>query len=240
MLEIADRVRIADRRDQQALGVGRGGRRHHLQPRRLQEPGLGVLGVERSAGEAAAGRQADDDRRRDALAVVELGGDVDELVEPAGDEVGELHLADRPQPLDRGADGGSDDRVLGERHVEHPLGAELLDEPVGDLERPAEGADVLAQAEHRLVAAHLLAQPVADCFQVRELAHRALAARRSPLGCGALMRRSSSLCAADQCDHGACPSPSAVTSSANTPLVATPGRASASRAPCARTRRRSP
>ena len=38
----------------------------------------------------------------------------------------------------------------------HAIGAELLDEPIGDLERAAERADVLAEAEDRLVAAHLL------------------------------------------------------------------------------------
>ena len=129
--------------------------------------------MERPAGEAAAGRQPDDHRHRDALAVVELRGDVDELVEAAGDEVGELHLADRPQPLDRGADRGADDRVLGQRRVEHPLGAELLHEAVGDLERAAEGADVLAEAEHGLVAAHLLAKTVGDRLQVCHLGHQA-------------------------------------------------------------------
>ena len=35
--------------------------------------------------------------------------------------------------------------VLGQRRVEHPLGAELLGETVGDLEGAAEGADVLPQ-----------------------------------------------------------------------------------------------
>ena len=147
MLEEADRVGVADRADQQALGVGRRRRRHDLQPRRLQEPRLRVLRVERAAREPAARGQPDHDRHRQALAVVHLRGDVDELVEPAGDEVGELHLADRLQALDRGADGGADDRVLGQRRVEHPLGAELLGEAVGDLERAAEGADVLADAE---------------------------------------------------------------------------------------------
>ena len=98
VLQVADRVRVPDRADQQALGVGGGRRSHDLQPRRLQEPGLGVLRVEGTAGEAAAGRQPDHHRHRDALAVVQLGRDVDELVEPAGDEVGELHLADGLRP----------------------------------------------------------------------------------------------------------------------------------------------
>jgi hypothetical protein len=76
---------------------------------------------------------------------MELGRDVHELVEAAGDEVGKLHLADRPHSLDRGAGGGAEDQVLGQRRVEHALGAELLGEAVGDLEGAAEGADVLAK-----------------------------------------------------------------------------------------------
>ena len=82
---------------------------------------LGVLGVVRAAGEAAAGGQADGDVHRQALAVVHLAGDVDELVEAAGDEVGELHLGDRPQALDGRADRAADDRRLGQRRVHHAL-----------------------------------------------------------------------------------------------------------------------
>ena len=89
--------------------------------------------MERTAREAAAGWQANDDRDGDPLAVMELGGNVYELVEAAGDEIGELHLANRPQPLGGGADRRADDRVLSERSVQAALRAELLHEPVGDL-----------------------------------------------------------------------------------------------------------
>ena len=76
--------------------------------------------------EAAAGGQAHGDRHREPLAVVHLAGDVDELVEAAGDEVGELHLADGAQPDDGRADRGADDRRLGQRRVHHAVGAELV------------------------------------------------------------------------------------------------------------------
>ena len=42
-----------------------------------------------------------------------------------------------------------DDRRLGQRRVHHAVGAELVDEPVGDLERAAEHADVLAHQRAR-------------------------------------------------------------------------------------------
>src|SRR3954451_21439079 len=86
------RVGVAHGGDQQALGVlGRGGG-DDLDAGRVQEPRLGVLRVERAAAEAAAARQPDGDVHREPLAVVHLPGDVDELIEAAGDEVGELHL----------------------------------------------------------------------------------------------------------------------------------------------------
>jgi hypothetical protein len=122
--------------------------------------------VERAAREATAAGQAHGDVHRQALAVVHLARDVDELVEAARDEVGELHLADRPHPDHRGADGGADDARLGQRRVHHAAGAELVDETVGDLEGPAEDADVLAHHEHALVVAHLLTHRVGDRLQV--------------------------------------------------------------------------
>src|SRR5262249_41206549 len=112
------RIRVADGAGQQALCViGRRGR-DHLEAGRLQEPGLRVLGMEGPAGEPTAGRQADDHRYGDALAVVQLAGDVDQLIEAAGDEVRDLHLRNRLHALYRGADRSADDHVLGERSVE--------------------------------------------------------------------------------------------------------------------------
>ncbi len=138
----------------------------------MHEPGLRGLRVERPAREAPARGQANGDRHRQALAVMHLPGDIDELVETARDEVGELHLADRAQADDRRSNGGADDRRLGQRGVHHPLGAELLLKSVRHLEGPAEGADVLAHRKHPLVRAHLLAQPVRDRLQVCHLRHR--------------------------------------------------------------------
>ena len=53
------------------------------------------------------------------------------------------------------------------------VGAELVDEAVGDLERAAEGADVLAHEEHALVGAHLLAHGGGDRLQVGHRRHQA-------------------------------------------------------------------
>ena len=123
------------------------------------------------AGEPAARGQPDDDRHRRAGAVALLRRDGDQVVPRAGDEVGELHLGDRAHAHHRGAGAGADDRRLRERRVDHAPRAELLLEAEGDLERAAVHADVLADHEDALVAAHLEAEPVGDRLEVGQLGH---------------------------------------------------------------------
>ena len=117
------------------------------------------------------GRQAQHDRHRRAGAPALLRGDGDEVIPRARDEVGELHLGDGPQPHDRRAGRAAHDRRLGERRVDHAPRAELLLEAQRHLERAAVHADVLADHEDALVAAHLLAEPVADRLKVGLLRH---------------------------------------------------------------------
>src|ERR1019366_9292848 len=125
--------------------------------------------MERPPGEASAARQAHDDRPRESQAPMQLAGDVDQLIESAGDEVGELHLADRTHADDRRADGAADDRLLGDRGVEHAVDAELLLQARRDLERPAECADVLAEQQNAVVFAQRDAQGVRDRIEVAQL-----------------------------------------------------------------------
>src|SRR4051794_25241865 len=127
--------------------------------------------MEGAAREAAAGRQPDDDRDRRAGAVALLRRDRDEVIPGAGDEVRELHLGDGAHAHDRGAGAAADDRRLRERRVDHAPRAELLLEAERDLEGAAVDADVLADHEHALVAAHLLAEAVRDRLQVGHLGH---------------------------------------------------------------------
>ena len=64
------------------------------------------------------------------------------------DEVGELHLGDRPQAVDGGPGRGSGDHALGQRRVEHPLLAVLGEQALGGAEDAALLADVLAEDHH--------------------------------------------------------------------------------------------
>src|SRR3954464_9888659 len=72
----------------------------------------------------------------------------------------------------RGADAHADDRVLGDRRVADALLAELLEQPVGDLEGAVEHPDVLAHQVDLLVALHLLAERLVERLAVADDGHQ--------------------------------------------------------------------
>ena len=145
-----------------------------LSPGHVGEERLDRLRVVERAVDAAAVRGAD--RHRHAVAVVRavahprrLGHD---LVERREDEVGELDLGDRPQAVDRRADRRADDHRFGQRRVDDPVVAELGPQPVGREEDAALLADVLAEHDDRLVAAHLVGERLADGLDERARRHQ--------------------------------------------------------------------
>ena len=129
--------------------------------------------MERAAADAAARRHADHQRQLDPAAPVGLRGDGDDHVEGAGDEVGELQLDHRPLAHPRGADGRSDEALLGDRGVDHSCGAELVLQAGRDAERATEVADVLAQEEDAIVVAQRVGQSRADGVEIGDLPHAA-------------------------------------------------------------------
>ena len=174
VLEEQHRVVVPDRRAQEPLGVVGRGRDHDLEPRDVGEERLHGLRVVQGAVNAAAERGADHHRHRvpPQRAVAHprrLGHD---LVEGREDEVGELDLGDRPQPVERGTDRGADDHRLRQRRVDHAVVAELGPQAVGRQEDPALPADVLAEHDDRCVAAHLLGHAVADRLDERPDRHQ--------------------------------------------------------------------
>jgi hypothetical protein len=91
------------------------------------------------------------------------GGKLDDAVEGSRDEIGKLHLDHRTQPHQRHAGRRADKAKLRNWRVDHTARPELRLQPFRDLERAAKVAgDVLAHDEHVRVAAHLLAQRLAD------------------------------------------------------------------------------
>ena len=94
--------------------------------------------------------------------VVQLRDLADDLVEGRVDEAVELDLHDRPVPAEGEADGGAHDARLGERRVDHPVRAELVEQPVGDAEDAAELADVLPHDHDLGVIRHGAAESFVD------------------------------------------------------------------------------
>src|SRR5881409_2653994 len=130
----------------------------------------------------AAERRAEDDGHLDLAArhAVRLGGLVDHLIHRQRDEVAEHHVDDRAHARHRGADADAGVARLGDRRVDDPLGAELLDEPREGLERMAGLGHVFADEEHARVAPHLLRDRFLDRLAVRQLS---LAHDRPPFIC---------------------------------------------------------
>ena len=96
-------------------------------------------------------------RHRGAPPIPNFRGVVDELIEAGGDEIVELHLADRPLARQRGADAGAEHGALGERRIDHAV-AELLQERAQQQKCVAvAAADVLAVYEHPRIAAKRVA-----------------------------------------------------------------------------------
>src|SRR5215471_14846791 len=94
---------------------------------------------------------------------------VDDLIEPARDEIGELHLRHRPIAALRRTDADADDRRLGDRRIDDAHLAELLVEALRHAERTPVGADVLAEDEHLRIATHFFDERLANGFQIREV-----------------------------------------------------------------------
>ncbi len=143
-------------RDQQALRVvGRRGN-DDLQARDVREQAFGRLAVRLAAEDAAAVGRADDHRHRPFAggAVAHLRDFADDLVVAGVDVVGELDLDQRLDAVGGHADRGRDDPAFADRRVERALLAEFLLQAFGDAEDAAEEADVLAEHDDVLVAAH--------------------------------------------------------------------------------------
>ena len=118
---------------------------HDLQPRRAEEPGFGVLRVIRPRVAQPAPGHAHHHRHFPAPAIPDLRGVVDELVEPGGDEVVELHLANRPQAGERRTHARAKHRAFRQRRIQDAI-AIVLQERAQHQERVAIlPADILAK-----------------------------------------------------------------------------------------------
>ena len=163
-LEEKHRIRITNRREQQALGIGGRGRTHDLEASDVNELRLGRLRVIVPASDAAT-----NGRSNHHLGGILTAGAVAILCQLAHDLIvsGEDEVAE----LDLRHDGRSDDATFTERRVDHAVIAKLFVKALGDAENSTDFTNVFAQAEHARVTAHLEAERVVDGLNHVHLRH---------------------------------------------------------------------
>jgi len=175
VLEEDDRIVVANGGLDEAFGIVGGGGADDFQARSVHEVHFGILRMKRAAMHVAAAGTADHERSGRAPSVVGFGDHVGDLVEGTADEVHELEFGDGAQAGESCAEGCTDDRGFGDGGIDDPLGAEAVDEAVGDLEGAAVDADVLADTKDGGVALHFFPDSLADGFEIGESRHRLLA-----------------------------------------------------------------
>jgi hypothetical protein len=166
-------ILVPDGALEQAPGVGRRGRHHHLEAGHVRVEALERLGMLGPELQRRAARSSEDDRHADLPArhVAHLGGRVDDLVDGQQREVPGHHLDDRTEADHRGADADAGEPQLGDGRVDHPLGTELLEESTAHLVGAVVLRDLLAHQEDPVVALHLLAEGVIQGVAVGERRH---------------------------------------------------------------------
>jgi hypothetical protein len=96
---------------------------------------------------------------------------VDDLIQGQQAEVDGHDLHDGAHAAEGGTDAGTEEGVLGQRRVAHPLGTELLEQAVADLEGAAVAAHVLPHQEHARIRPHRLAHRGTDRVAVAHRGH---------------------------------------------------------------------
>ena len=134
---------------------------------------LGSVRVGRAQGPGDPGIPAKDDRDAELAAahVAHVSGVVHKLVEGDVGEAEGHELDDRAQANHRRADADAGEAVLGDRGVDDPPGAELVEHPLRNFVSAVVFGHFLAHEEDALVALHLLGHGGAEGLAVREYGH---------------------------------------------------------------------
>ena len=151
-----------------------------LQPGHVREVGLNALRVRGTCAQSGTERRPHRHRHRVTSAVMMPRQHVDDGVERARDEVGELVLDDRAQPDERGACCQTGESGFGDRSVDHTSRAELLQEALGHLEGAAELADVFADQKDVGIGLHLGHHRLADGLEIGDSVRVGFSRHRHP------------------------------------------------------------
>ena len=179
-LEEEHGVVVADRGLHQALRIGGARRDHDLDAGDIRVEAFDAPAVGRAELAAGAVVAAEHDRAAELAA-----GHVEHLRSVVQDRVGRdererprHELDDRAKPHRRGADRHAGEAGLGDRGVDDAARAELGEHALRHLVGAVVLRDFLAEQEHALVAAHLLAHRLADRVAELDLAHGSAERRR--------------------------------------------------------------
>src|SRR4051812_35968658 len=122
--------------------------------------------MEWTAVNTAATRAAHDDGNSRAPSIAAFRGEVRQLIERTGNEIGKLHFCNGPHSHERGAYRGSDDRRFRNRRIDDAPLAEFLEHTGGDFESASVDSHIFAEHEHAFVALHFFPDPLLDCFNI--------------------------------------------------------------------------
>src|ERR1700741_2332430 len=89
-----------------------------------------------------------DRRQSSAPAITTLGRVVRQQIEAGGNEIDKLKLSNRTHALHPRPKSCPDDRAFRDRRIDDALFAKLVEQAIGNLERAAIRADVLADHKH--------------------------------------------------------------------------------------------
>src|SRR4051812_8098180 len=130
-----------------------------------------ILRVERPPVHAPAAWTADHDGNTGAPAIAAFGSEVRDLIEGAGNEIGELHFGDGAHTHQGCTDRGADNSGFRDRCVDDAPFAESLEHPRSDFESATVDADVFTQDEYTIVFFHLFPDALTNGFNVCSHAH---------------------------------------------------------------------
>ena len=169
-----DRIRVADRGKQQAVGARRRGWQHHAQAGHVREQVLVRFRMMFGRVDAATPRCAKHGRAGDASAraVAHARGVAANLLHHRVDETFELRFANGLHALRGKADGEAGDGGFVQRRVEHAPFAEFFRQALRGAEHAAVDADVFAKHDHGRVALHLVSQRLGDAFDKCDRRHQ--------------------------------------------------------------------
>ena len=96
---------------------------------------------------------------------------VHQLIDCRVDKASELDFRYRAETLRGEADRHACNDALGERCVEHAIGSEAVEQPLGCAKDAAFRTDVLAKDENRRVVGHRAGESQVDGLNERDLGH---------------------------------------------------------------------